>query len=75
MLFFSKIKHLVWSDEHLHIQIWYHTQFYRTLVLAYEQAPLWSGLKSGQNFWYRLQNQIWSAPWYDKDLVRTKWDL
>ena len=54
---FSRQMSKIWSGpmsrEHLHIQIWYRTKFYRTVVLAHEQVPLWSGLRSGPNFWYR----------------------
>ena len=45
-----EVKH--WSgpmgDEGLHIQIWYCTKFYQTMVLAHEQARLWSGLEPDQ---------------------------
>ena len=54
---FSRQMSKIWSGpmsrEHLHIQIWYRTKFYRTMVLAHEQVPLWSGIRSGPNFWYR----------------------
>ena len=64
------LKSSIWSgpmgNEHLHIQIWYRTKFYRTVVLVHDQV------KSGPNFGYHLRNEIWSRPWYDKDLVRTK---
>ena len=52
------------SREHLHIQIWYLTKFYQTVVLAHEKVPLWSGPKSEPN--------IWSGLWSNKDLVWTK---
>ena len=67
---FSRQMSNIWSGpmsrERLHIQIWYRTKFYRTVVLAHEQVPLWSGPN------YRLHNLIWSGPWSDKDLVWTK---
>ena len=54
---FSRQMSKIWSGpmsrERLHIQIWYRTKFYRTVVLAHEQVPLWTGHKSGPNFWYR----------------------
>ena len=30
------------SSERLHIQIWYHTRIYQSVVLTHEQAPLWT---------------------------------
>ena len=53
-------------------EIWYRTKFYRTMVLAHEQVPLWSG----PNFWYRkvlftYPNLLRTV--VCKNLVRTNW--
>ena len=66
---FSRQMSKIWSGpmsrERLHIQIWYRTKFYRTVVLAHEQVPFWSGLGSVPNFWYR------KVPFTKPNLVRT----
>ena len=49
-LFPPNVKDLVWSDEQ---GVFTYPEFYRTMVLAHEQVPLWSGLRSRPNFWYR----------------------
>ena len=78
------------SREHLHIQIWYRTKFYWTMVLAHEQVRFGPDQSLDQIFGterFRLHNQIWSDQivddWnktvivqnYKKFSTKSKWNI
>ena len=74
---FSRQMSNIWSgplsSERLHIQIWYRTKFYRTLVLAHEQVRLTKFLVPKGTIYItkfgldRGPIRIWSGPnWFCK---------